>query len=181
MEEILSSIKRVIAEGPDETQARVHAAAEGSAGEDHVLELTEAVHAVPPEPILLDAPQADTGSFVSTTIAPDEGGWSTEPAASEPEVPGATSAVASRSAEAAQLAPDEGDLISAAASQASRQAFASLNRLVVREGPADLTLEALVRDMLRPVLKDWLDANLPPLVERIVAAEVRRIADTGQE
>jgi uncharacterized protein len=37
------------------------------------------------------------------------------------------------------------------------------------------TLEGLVREMLKPMLKDWLDANLPDVVERVVAKEVSRI------
>ena len=37
------------------------------------------------------------------------------------------------------------------------------------------TLEGLVREMLRPMLKQWLDANLPELVEGMVAKEIARI------
>jgi cell pole-organizing protein PopZ len=32
-----------------------------------------------------------------------------------------------------------------------------------------------VREELRPLLKDWLDANLPPMVERLVRAEIERV------
>jgi uncharacterized protein len=39
-----------------------------------------------------------------------------------------------------------------------------------------ITVEALVRSMLQPMLKDWLDARLPEIVERIVAREVARIS-----
>ena len=38
------------------------------------------------------------------------------------------------------------------------------------------TLEDLVREMLRPMLKSWLDDNLPGLVERVVRAEIERVA-----
>ena len=44
---------------------------------------------------------------------------------------------------------------------------------IVRSG--ETSLEGLVRDLLRPALADWLDANLPPMVERMVAAEIARI------
>lgn len=44
---------------------------------------------------------------------------------------------------------------------------------IVRSG--ETSLEGLVREMLRPMLADWLDKNLPPLVERLVAAEIARI------
>jgi hypothetical protein len=38
------------------------------------------------------------------------------------------------------------------------------------------TLEDLVREMLRPMLKAWLDDNLPPLVERMVRDEIERVS-----
>jgi cell pole-organizing protein PopZ len=38
------------------------------------------------------------------------------------------------------------------------------------------TLEDLVQDMLRPMLKGWLDENLPGMVERLVRAEIERVA-----
>lgn len=45
---------------------------------------------------------------------------------------------------------------------------------IVRSG--ETSLEGLVRDMLRPMLAEWLDRNLPPIVERLVKAEIARIA-----
>ena len=44
---------------------------------------------------------------------------------------------------------------------------------IVRSG--ETSLEGLVREMLRPLLADWLDKNLPPMVEKMVAAEIARI------
>jgi uncharacterized protein len=44
---------------------------------------------------------------------------------------------------------------------------------IVRSG--ETSLEGLVRDLLRPALSDWLDKNLPPMVERMVSAEIARI------
>lgn len=45
---------------------------------------------------------------------------------------------------------------------------------IVRSG--ETSLEGLVREMLRPMLATWLDDNLPLMVERLVAAEIARIA-----
>ena len=42
-----------------------------------------------------------------------------------------------------------------------------------------VTLEDLTRELLRPMLKDWLDANLPPMVERIVRDEIRKMTAAG--
>lgn len=44
---------------------------------------------------------------------------------------------------------------------------------IVRSG--ETSLEGLARELLRPALAEWLDRNLPPLVERMVAAEIARI------
>ena len=42
-------------------------------------------------------------------------------------------------------------------------------------GAGGKTIEDLVNEMLRPMLKDWLDRNLPPMVERIVEREIVRL------
>ena len=42
--------------------------------------------------------------------------------------------------------------------------------------PSPLTLDEVVRELLRPLLKDWLDAHLPGIVQATVAEEVERIA-----
>jgi cell pole-organizing protein PopZ len=73
-------------------------------------------------------------------------------------------------------------LIDDAATAALRESLAALAVLaepgtrpqVVRSG--ETSLEELTRELLRPALAAWLDANLPPLVERLVAAEIARIA-----
>jgi len=44
---------------------------------------------------------------------------------------------------------------------------------IVRSG--ETSLEGMVRDLLRPALAEWLDKNLPPMVERMVAGEIARI------
>ena len=39
----------------------------------------------------------------------------------------------------------------------------------------ETSLEGLVRELLRPAIAEWLDKNLPPLVEKLVAVEIARI------
>jgi uncharacterized protein len=69
------------------------------------------------------------------------------------------------------------DIVSRATVEASRSALSSLSRMVVKpEVEGSDTLEGLVRSMLKPMLKDWLDAHLPEVVERVVAQEVARIS-----
>jgi cell pole-organizing protein PopZ len=77
-------------------------------------------------------------------------------------------------------APTPGTLVSPDAANASRQSLAALSKMIVRPGPEPETppgntLEALVRELLRPVLKDWLDQHLPELVEGLVSREIARI------
>jgi uncharacterized protein len=48
---------------------------------------------------------------------------------------------------------------------------------IVRSG--ETSLEGLTRDLLRPMLKEWLDAKLPGLVEAMVAKEIERITKKG--
>jgi cell pole-organizing protein PopZ len=65
-------------------------------------------------------------------------------------------------------------LLSGSASAAVDSAFSSLAQTVLVNNAR--TLEDLVREMLRPMLKSWLDDNLPGLVERLVRAEIERVS-----
>lgn len=64
--------------------------------------------------------------------------------------------------------------LAAANVRASFGQFSDL--LVAGYAGADKTLEGIVREMLKPMLKTWLDQNLPEIVERTVAREVARLA-----
>lgn len=54
----------------------------------------------------------------------------------------------------------------------SQLARAILDRRDIAVGSRDVTLESMVRTMLRPLLKEWLDRNLPYLIERLVKKEI---------
>jgi len=69
-----------------------------------------------------------------------------------------------------------GSLVSPIAADASRQALTYLSSLKLKSGePGDDTLNGLVRELLKPMLKAWLDAELPALVERLVVQEIARL------
>ncbi|MBK1662146.1 DUF2497 domain-containing protein [Paracraurococcus ruber] len=75
--------------------------------------------------------------------------------------------------------PDDGLLAPAAAAAAAasvstllRTVSAERSSGIYRGGP---TIEDVVREEVRPLLKDWLDTHLPPLVERLVRAEIERV------
>lgn len=92
------------------------------------------------------------------TLAPDP-----EPLA-EPE------AVETRAAEA--------PLLSEEADRAVSASFQALSATLQQQS-AEL-VESLTREMLRPMIKTWLDENLPSLVERLVRAEIQRVARGGR-
>jgi cell pole-organizing protein PopZ len=69
---------------------------------------------------------------------------------------------------------DDQQLLSSATSAAVDSAFNALAQTVLVKNAR--TLEDLVREMLRPMLKSWLDDNLPSMVERLVRAEIERVA-----
>ncbi|MGB9061292.1 MAG: DUF2497 domain-containing protein [Pseudolabrys sp.] len=70
--------------------------------------------------------------------------------------------------------PPDRALISNETIAAVDSAFNTLAHTVI--GQNARTLEDLVREMLRPMLKSWLDDNLPSMVERIVRAEIERVS-----
>lgn len=82
-------------------------------------------------------------------------------------------------------APEESgsdNLTTEASARSMRESLAALAMIaepsarpqIVRSG--ETSLEGLVREMLRPMLAQWLDENLPGVVERLVKAEIARIA-----
>ncbi|WP_374529893.1 DUF2497 domain-containing protein [Novosphingobium sp.] len=86
--------------------------------------------------------------------------------------------------ESAEPESEEGSdpaLLQPAAASSISESLAALAMLsqpgvapqIVRSG--ETSLEGMVRELLRPALAEWLDKNLPPLVERMVAVEIARI------
>lgn len=150
MEEILQSIKRIIAED-DEPESHQQAAAADST--ESVLELTEMVQ--------------------------DDGTVS--------HVDDLSKDAALQRADSAALPSSDESLVSTSVAQASAAALKSLAHKEASssaaapklESPAfrsGATVEDLVLEALRPMLKQWLDANLPGMVENLVQKEIRRIS-----
>jgi cell pole-organizing protein PopZ len=71
-------------------------------------------------------------------------------------------------------APQPQQILSRSTVSAVESAFNSLANTVLSNNAR--TLEDLVKEMLRPMLKSWLDDNLPSLVERIVKTEIERVS-----
>jgi cell pole-organizing protein PopZ len=76
------------------------------------------------------------------------------------------------------MAEQRGQLISREVNNAVHAAFNALAQTVLVNNSR--TLEDLVREMLQPMLKVWLDDNLPGMVERLVRAEIEQISPRRQ-
>lgn len=103
-----------------------------------------------------------------------------EEAAAEPE-PEEAPAPKARIAPDRIIAQIEETLTSERAAESMRRSLSDLSRISETQKPAptpagETTIEQLVRDMLRPLLAQWLDEHLPPMVERLVKDEISRIA-----
>jgi cell pole-organizing protein PopZ len=162
MEEILASIRRIIAEDGDTTAPAVANAAVPAAAPvepaDDILELTEVVE-------------------------PDVAPVKAEPAPPPPPPPPPPPRPPVREVAPVVVPPSDGErIVSAATAAASVAAFSQIATLRheqrdrdVMVGAGHLTLEMLVREELRPILKDWLDRYLPDMVERLVQEEITRL------
>ena len=182
MEEILSSIRRIINEDDDEAPAAEAAPAEEESnsqgdvdamfdniGEDEgddVLELTEKVDegdgctdplAVDDDLMIVDREEEEEEPVAFDAPEPEP-----EP---EPEI----------DFDALEDEVSDGIMSEPAASAAmgSFHTLAENIRISEEEGR---TLEGVVRALLRPMLKEWLDANLPSIVDEKVQAEIDRVA-----
>jgi uncharacterized protein len=182
MEEILASIRRIIADDqevakapPGPKPAPVQAAppppprAPGPLEED-VLELAEVAQSVkltnrplPPQ----EPPEIDFREVAEAPFEPEPAEFAPPPRAPEPPP-----APPARELGAAE------ELLSHSTHAAVGQAFNMLAHTVLTSNAR--TLEDLVREMLRPMLKNWLDDNLPTIVERLVRAEIERVARGGR-
>ncbi|HLZ67672.1 MAG TPA: DUF2497 domain-containing protein [Aliidongia sp.] len=165
MEEILASIRRIIAEDNDTGKPE-----EGE-------EAAPAASPPPPPPPMMRAPEPEP-----------------EPLVLEDDVLELTEVVEEEPEEKYQppedlfpprrfeMPPEEG-LVSKATAAASTAAFAAMQSRARERRTGDLylgngaiTLEEIVKELLRPQLQEWLDQNLPGLVERLVREEIERLA-----
>ncbi len=165
MEDILASIRRILSED------------DGSASRKTVpvtpmVPEPPAPNGAPPSPVFaldesmlvrepLSVPVHSTSSLAALGALEVE----TTPVAVVTPEPSEQSATLVAPEAAAAAAASMGTLL--------RTLSAERHTAVYRGGP---TLEDLVRDEMRPMLKEWLDANVPSMVERIVRSEIERMA-----
>ncbi|MEQ1708579.1 MAG: DUF2497 domain-containing protein [Terricaulis sp.] len=146
MEEILASIRRIISEEEQAPEAAP------------VLDLTQT-----------EAPAFEEEDDIVFEAVEEPPAVAPAPLAPAPPMraPAATMAISEISADSILSAPTT----SAAAGSLARLA----GSLRVADTPGQ-TVEGVVRELLKPMLKEWLDYNLPSIVESRVEAELERIA-----
>jgi uncharacterized protein len=151
MEEILASIRAIIADDREP----------GSPPKPQVVYSSDA----PRSAIAADGDEPLPAAPAPTVV------WSRDPE------------VAMETSETAAKPPppppaEEGPLMSEEAETAIAISFHSLAESMAEHGRE--AAERMAREMLRPMLKTWLDENLPPIVERLVRAEIQRVARGGR-
>jgi len=184
MEEILSSIKRIIAEEEGAPAGRRRAPPRqpepADQVEEDVLELRETVVPAPSPPASAPITASPAPHAFIRPQSPEP--KSSEPKSSEPTRTTVTEAPspAPPPPPPAPAEPPADPIVSSNAVDAARGSLDALTR-AMRPEPAGLEnmLEGMVREMLKPMLRDWLDARLPGLVEQLVAQEISRI--TGRK
>jgi uncharacterized protein len=171
MEEIIASISRIITEDkrPGEPVRPV------AGVKSDILELTEAVNE--------DGSARRVAPSAENPTPPSVDPSANNASRSRPEPLNSDAGIEPR----LELYPER--IVSAATSGAPAAAFSQLNALSRERrregelpiGPADRTLEDIVRDILRPLLETWLIEHLPGIVERLVREEIARVVgEAGQ-
>ncbi len=173
MEDILASIRRILNEEDTKpVQEPSHAPADDVLALDEGMMVSEPSAPPPPapprpEPTRPETPRAETPRA--------------EPPRAEPAPAAAFAPVASEPPPAPSPPPaSSSDLVAPEAAAAAATAVGTLlrtlaserNTQVHRGGP---TIEDLVREEIRPLLKQWLDTHLAPMVERLVRTEIERV------
>lgn len=154
MEDILASIRKILDEEEGAAKPAPPVVEPAVVDVDDVpLELTEAM--------IVDAPPAPPAPTAPVVTAVEV-------------VPPAPAAPPE-----ASPAPD-GGLVAPATAAAAAALIGQLARTVAQERAAPVhrggpSIEDVVREEVRPLLRDWLDTHLPPLVERLVRAEIERL------
>jgi uncharacterized protein len=163
MEDILASIRRILNE---EEAPAAPAEAEEAPMDDEVLVLDQS---------MMVSRSEDEAAILRRSPEPEP-----PPARYEPPRQETEAAVPPRLTEMRELPAPTPELVAPETAAAAASSVGSLMRTlaagrgtqVYSGGP---TLEDVVRTELRPLLKEWLDVNLPPLVERLVRTEIERV------
>jgi uncharacterized protein len=194
MEEILASIRRIIADEPQKAAAApaapppaANAPAPAPAEDDEVMELrpkpkAKEPHFITDDPVDNDVSFAEPAKPELPKSQDDIDALMAAAAAEEPPPapmpePAPVAPPIATSPPVVATPPLE-RLISAEADRAAAASFGALTNTILSKNAK--TLDDLMQDMMRPMVKQWLDDNLPTVVERLVRAEIERVARGGR-
>jgi len=204
MEEILASIRRIISENDDPAAAAPQAKMPTGQGtspqpaDNGVLELTDMVEA-DGKVVNIAAAKGAAAINIPEPPAKEEFPTMADPSPQPASMPQPADMRADdvelAATEPAPAAGSDTDevLVAAGTAAASTAAFAALAQELNRRGSGNAgmvgalsigsgrTLEDLVKEMIRPMLREWLDANLPGLVERMVKREIERMVRRAED
>ena len=179
IEEILASIRRIISDESEEGAKPEDGSAPvadpppaNTAAEDDVLELTDRVEEpAMPAPIEPDGlPEIPDPDVLHAAREP-EPDFQPTPAFVAP-VPAPRPVVLSEDEPMSLVSDDTATTATTIFSKLASTQGDAMGRLPVGVN----SLDDIVKELLRPMLREWLDANLPPLVERLVERELQKIA-----
>ena len=188
MEEILASIRRIISEDDAEAEEGQDTAPEDVAEaelveveedppvdetDDDVLELTDEIEDESDDEIVELTDESETVDIMDVEEMPEP-----EPEPFEAELAPVDQPIAP---------PSDAGLISPPPASEATSQFSVLAAAVAGErlgqsmGVGARTIEDLVKEVMRPMIKEWLDENLPALVERLVGREIDRMARRAED
>lgn len=163
IEEILQSIREIISEDDEEgADAAPQPEVDLRPEEDEVFDGGNLDAPEEPEDDILDLTEKVEDDTMNVLDEPED----------KPEI------VMDELEEEPEVEVDAEDLISQPAKAAAIHALGKLsdNMYVEKQTHmAGITLEDITRDLMRPILKEWLDNNLPDLIERVVQKEIQKI------
>lgn len=181
MEEILASIRRIISEDPATAPAAAPAPAP--------VVLT-AEQETPYKPMPLDAQPTEMADTIGADdvfeLTPDMRAETfapaPEPVAAEPAPQPLAYEPEPKPMAYTHTPPEEDNFAGSPLMSPQTEAIASAalagftSSITSRHGFTGNTVEDIVRELLRPMLREWMDNNLPTLVERLVEVEIERLA-----
>jgi cell pole-organizing protein PopZ len=176
MDDILANIRRVISEEDEDVAGEVAADPEVEVTEEKPKEGTEMAAGIETEELdseinLSELESTSISEQIDVSKAPQQ-----EASLSETDnVLELTEAM---------IAPAD-ELMSGITTKTSSDVLSELARAIMdrREmglGDKDVTLEGMVREMMRPLLREWLDRNLPYLIERLVKKEIDKMVNRAE-
>ena len=187
MEDILASIRRILNE--DEAAATAPAGSTDSATEPQAAQGSGAINHEHPSGPLPQTPSRPTaggfGGADDGVLVLDEAMLVTAPQPAAPALTAGTEQTpalpdTSAPAPTAPATEPHAGLLAPESAAAAALSVESLMRTLTKERGTQVyrggpTIEDLVREEIRPLLKGWLDQHLPPLVERLVRQEIERV------